>query len=71
MPTFAFKAKDLKGHALSGHREAPSADALAQELEAKGVIPLTIVQEDEERGDEVEAVARRLFERRVTLECGP
>lgn len=47
MPRFAFEAKTTSGERLSGYRTGVSAGAVAQELNASGMLPLQIKPADE------------------------
>ncbi len=44
MPAFYYKARDGRGEALEGTLDAPSADAVAEQLQADGHTPVTIRQ---------------------------
>ncbi len=67
MPRFAFKVRDASGRDVSGHREAVTAGALAQELAAGGAIVLTI-REDEELPEKEESGGFKLFEKKITID---
>lgn len=66
MPRYAFQAKDQNGQSTSGYREAADAGALAQELSATGLIPLSI-REDESEEVTTAELRIRLFQPKVSL----
>lgn len=64
MPRFSFKARDLSGSAVTGHREAIDAASLAKELSAAGMTATSIVSDEREAvGSSLDL--RGLFEKKV------
>ncbi len=69
MARFAFTARDADGRAVEGHREAADPGAVARELAAAGMVPVSVT-EDHEVGEEAGAVdvGGWLQRRKVTLD---
>lgn len=67
MARFAFRARDSHGQAVDGYREAVDAGALARELAAAGMVPISVKEEADEEGPEVNA-APGWFQRKVSLD---
>ncbi|WP_137820494.1 type II secretion system F family protein [Pseudomonas sp. 2FG] len=69
MAQFRFTGRDAQGGKVSGSRESGSVDALASELLAQQITPLTIEEQAAQGGADVLAVlAERLRRKRVDLE---
>jgi len=68
MPRFAFEARDSNGRSVTGHREAASASAVAQELSSTGVVPVRV--ELDESGVDIKTSDSgfNLFEKKVTMD---
>ncbi|MEQ8857035.1 MAG: type II secretion system F family protein [Pseudomonadales bacterium] len=67
MARFAFRARDAHGQAVDGHRDAADAAAVARELSAVGMVPVSVVEEAE--GFDRESRGRfDWFERKVSLD---
>ncbi|MBN2427491.1 MAG: type II secretion system F family protein [Deltaproteobacteria bacterium] len=68
MPNFRYSGRAVDGHLLEGEQVAPSAEALAGQLQAGGIVPLVI----EEAGKQVESLGQKnlsdILPRRVKKE---
>src|SRR3989338_744259 len=69
MSQFRYTGRDIKGGRVSGSRETASADALASELLAEQITPLTIQEQARQGGDDALAgLAERLKRKRIELD---
>ncbi len=66
MSRFRYKARNLRGEAITGILDADSADAVASQLFNTGITPVDIVAEAE-RSDPLAALRRRLGEGKPSL----
>lgn len=67
MPTYVYRARGARGELVSGRLEAPSADALADQLLATGVTPVEIREGEQRRALALPPALAKLFAPRVTL----
>jgi MSHA biogenesis protein MshG len=69
MPQFQYTGRDAQGGKISGSQEAASAEAVASELLAKRITPLTIqARVEQQQEDMLAGLKERLRSKKVTLE---
>lgn len=68
MARFAFQARNERGEAVTGHRDAADAAGVARELVSAGMTPVGIVEEDEQQDLETSGQRFAFFEKKITID---